>query len=149
MHKMNHWAHRLYPKLPFDATLDVLANRLGNKKVVTTHVKKIRMGMVTAEVRAAEGPDPGSGDEHGEVARYDGGDEGEGRGEEQGDMFRQLVEAGPASQPRSKELNEEQMERMRRNKELAAQRKREREEQRRREQEEDELMREMEVKIHN
>ena len=33
MLKMNHWAHRLFPKLPFDGTLDIIANRLGKSKV--------------------------------------------------------------------------------------------------------------------
>ena len=30
---MEHWAHRLYPKLPFDSVLEVIANRLGKRKV--------------------------------------------------------------------------------------------------------------------
>jgi TIMELESS-interacting protein len=33
MKRMEHWAHRLYPKLPFDGVLDIVANRLGKNKV--------------------------------------------------------------------------------------------------------------------
>ena len=33
MKRMEHWAHRLYPKLPFDSVLEVIANRLGKRKV--------------------------------------------------------------------------------------------------------------------
>jgi len=44
MHKMEHWAHRLYPKLPFD---DVMAriSVLGKKMAIQTHVKRARMGL--------------------------------------------------------------------------------------------------------
>jgi len=44
MQKMEHWAHRLYPKLPFDdvmARISVLATK---KMAIKTNVKKIRMG---------------------------------------------------------------------------------------------------------
>jgi hypothetical protein len=34
MKRMEHWAHRLYPKLPFDSVLEVIANRLGKRKVI-------------------------------------------------------------------------------------------------------------------
>ena len=33
MKKMEHWAHRLFPKLPFNSVLDIIANRLGKRKV--------------------------------------------------------------------------------------------------------------------
>jgi len=150
MLKMNHWAHRLFPKLPFDGTLDIIANRLGKSKVVSTHVKKIRMGMVTAQPVLRDDHVAEEEDDR-EVARYGGGDEDE--GEDVQDVIQQL--AGGAGnqqqqqqQPKPQQvggggLSEDQMERMRRNRELAAHKKREREEQRRREQEEEELMRDM------
>ena len=42
MKKMEHWAHRLFPKLPFNSVLDIIANRLGKRKVCTNilHVCK-------------------------------------------------------------------------------------------------------------
>ena len=61
---------RLYPKLPFDNVIDVIANRLGKKKTVQTHMKKIRLGMVTAPVHVGGGDEVQSDDER-EVARYD------------------------------------------------------------------------------
>ena len=79
-------------------------------------------------------------------SRYDGGD-----GEPEIDPFQQLTgrTAAPPSHsspgPRSSRLTEEQLERMKRNKELAARKKKEREEARRKEEEEDELMRDLEV----
>ncbi|XP_023327913.1 TIMELESS-interacting protein [Eurytemora carolleeae] len=146
MHKLNHWAHRLYPKLPFDDTLDIIANRLGNKKVVTTHVKKIRMGMLVNPVREEEVVDDRvEAAVEREVERYDGGE-----GEPEIDPFQQLTSrtAAPLSHsspgPRSSRLTEEQLERMKRNKELAARKKKEREDARRKEEEEDELMRDLE-----
>lgn len=36
MKKMEHWAHRLFPKLPFNSVLDIIANRLGKRKVPTS-----------------------------------------------------------------------------------------------------------------
>ena len=41
--RMQHWAHRLYPKLPFDdVTKQIL--HVGKKMQIQTNVKKIRMG---------------------------------------------------------------------------------------------------------
>lgn len=164
MKKMEHWAHRLYPKLPFDDTLDIIANRLGKKKVVTTYVKKIRQGMVSKPARQEDEEGDGAMDE-GErpVARYEGGEE------EERDVFEELARGADtrtqslvASQPTMASqqprlqttLNQDQMERMRRNRELAEKRKKEREEAARRsreqeEQEEDELVREQEMEAAN
>ncbi|XP_074649811.1 uncharacterized protein LOC141905014 isoform X2 [Tubulanus polymorphus] len=44
MRKMEHWAHRLFPKMPFDEVIE-RAERLGAKKQVQTVVKKIRLDM--------------------------------------------------------------------------------------------------------
>ena len=41
--KMKHWAHRLYPKLPFDDVTKQISN-LGKKMQIQTNLKKIRMG---------------------------------------------------------------------------------------------------------
>ena len=132
MKRLEHWAHRLYPKLPFDGVLDVVANRLGKKKVVQTHVKKIRLGMVTEPVREQVAQQEEDEDER-EVERY-------GEEENQPDLFGDLVRAAgeggavtglvlPPVQPTrpAPDLTAEQHERIRANKELAAQRRRERE----------------------
>lgn len=140
MTKLEHWAHRLYPKLPFDNVVDVVANRLGKKKAVQTHVKKIRLGMVTAPVHV--GGDGGDSEEEREVARYGEADQ------EQPDVFQELLrragggdeELPPVvTQPppvTNSGLTEEQRERMRRMKEAAAERKREKAEREQREAEE-------------
>ncbi|XP_032366581.1 TIMELESS-interacting protein [Etheostoma spectabile] len=44
MHKMENWAHRLYPKLQFEDFIDKV-ERLGNKKEVQTCLKRIRLDM--------------------------------------------------------------------------------------------------------
>ena len=140
MTKLEHWAHRLYPKLPFDNVVDVVANRLGKKKAVQTHIKKIRLNMVTAPVHV--GGDAGDSEEEREVARYGEGDQ------EQPDVFQELLrragggdeELPPVrTQPpaaTNSGLTEDQRERMRRMKEAAAEKKREKAEREQREAEE-------------
>lgn len=150
MYKMNHWTHRLYPKLPFDDTLDILANRLGNKKIVTTHLKKIRMGMV-APVHVGGGGDEGGqqAQDEADIARYDAEDEPD-RVDEAGHLFNQVIGTPAAASPPAPSASaragpsEEQLERMRRNKEMATRKRRERDEQRRREAEEDQQLHDME-----
>jgi len=140
MKKLEHWAHRLYPKLPFDNVIDVVANRLGKKKTVQTHVKKIRLGMSTAPVRIGGGEEVVSEEEK-EVERYGGEEEGP-------DVFEELVKAAGGSsanlppvttnQARTAgALTEEQKEKMKINKEMAARKKRERLERVQREAEEE------------
>ena len=146
MKNLEHWAHRLYPKLPFDNVIDVIANRLGKKKTVQTHMKKIRLGMVEAPVRIGGGDGEEGSDEEREVARYGGDAE-----DDQPDVFQQLLQrAGggdtedtaprPATQTKpgsgSGGLTEEQRERMQRSRELAARRKQEKLEREQREAEE-------------
>ena len=144
MKNLEHWAHRLYPKLPFDNVIDVIANRLGKKKTVQTHMKKIRLGMVEAPVRIGGGDGEEGSDEEREVARYGGDAE-----DDQPDVFQQLLQrAGggdtedtappPATQtkPGSGGLTTEQRERMQRSRELAARRKQEKLEREQREAEE-------------
>lgn len=142
MKKMEHWAHRLYPKLPFDNVVDILANRLGKKKVVQTHVKKIRLGMVTETVHVGGEVDDKvlreEEEEEREVERY-----GE---QDQPDVFGELLRrAGGEDVPlppvqrvgQVGGLTDEQRERIRKNKELAAQRKKEKQEREQREAEEE------------
>lgn len=44
MRQMEHWAHRLFPKMPFDEVIERV-EKLGGKKEVQTCVKKIRLDM--------------------------------------------------------------------------------------------------------
>jgi len=138
MKRMEHWAHRLYPKLPFDSVLDVVANRLGKKKAIQTHVKKIRLGMVTETVHVGGG-EVREEEEERDVERY-------GEEEEQPDVFGELLRrAGGEDVPlppvqrvgQTGGLTDEQRERIRRNKELAAQKKKEKQEREQREAEEE------------
>ena len=43
--KMEHWCHRLYPRLPFDSVTDRMAV-LGKKQAVKTYVKRLRLDLV-------------------------------------------------------------------------------------------------------
>merc|ERR1719373_158264 len=137
MKQLEHWAHRLYPKLPFDNVIDVVANRLGKKKTVQTHMKKIRLGMVTAPVHVGGGDNVVSDDER-DVERY--------HDDDQPDVFQELlIRAGGGqedvppvrSQPvQVGGLTEEQKERIRRNREMAELKKKEKREREEREAEE-------------
>ena len=44
MKSLEHWAHRLFPKMSFDDCIDKIED-LGSKKNVMVHVTKIRLGM--------------------------------------------------------------------------------------------------------
>jgi len=149
MKKMEHWAHRLFPKLPFDGVLQVLANREGKKKTVATHVKKIRLGMVNEMPKSAETVEEEEEEVEREVERY-----GEGGEADQPDVFNELLRAAgmegasapPAVQVTNRiPVSDEQKERMKRNRELAEQKRKERQERLRREKEmeEEEMEREM------
>ena len=71
MYKLNYWTHRFFPKLPFDATINTIENRLGNKKVVQAYMKKIRLDMVTVPVRQEQDQQVVDNDDDGnDVARY-------------------------------------------------------------------------------
>lgn len=48
MKRMEHWAHRLFPKLEFDSFLERL-EKLGTKKDLQVFIKKYRLDMVTAD----------------------------------------------------------------------------------------------------
>ena len=43
VNRMKHWAHRLYPKLPFDDVTKQITH-VGKKMQIQTNLKKIRMG---------------------------------------------------------------------------------------------------------
>jgi len=75
MKKMEHWAHRLYPKLPFDDVMERVAT-VGRKQAVKTYVKKLRMGMINppAEVNQVEDGDDALGEGE-DALRYEDGDE--------------------------------------------------------------------------
>ncbi|KAK4004390.1 TIMELESS-interacting protein [Daphnia magna] len=51
--KMEHWAHRLFPKLPFDDCVESVA-KLGNTKHVQVYMKKFRMEESEIEATAEE-----------------------------------------------------------------------------------------------
>ncbi|GLH16521.1 Protein TIPIN homolog [Gryllus bimaculatus] len=53
MKRLEHWAHRLFPKYEFDDCLEKMES-LGHKKPVMVYVKKIRMGLETAESLTTE-----------------------------------------------------------------------------------------------
>ncbi len=54
--RMEHWAHRLYPKLPFEDVTDRIAD-LGKKQAVKTYLKRLRLGMVTEVAKINEEDD--------------------------------------------------------------------------------------------
>jgi len=156
MKKLEIWAHRLYPKLPFDNVIDVIANRLGKKKTVQTHLKKIRLGMVTAPVHVGGGDEVQSDDER-EVARYDDTEQpdvfqellkraGEGVEAVDSNNIQSLTQAPAPAPARNNILTDEQKEKIRKNKEMAALKRKERME---REQRENEAAREAESTMEN
>ena len=48
MKKLEHWAHRLFPKYNLDDTLAVIEN-IGKKQVIHTYMNRYRMGMLEEE----------------------------------------------------------------------------------------------------
>jgi len=137
MHKMEHWAHRLYPKLPFD---DVMAriSVLGKKMAIQTHLKRTRMGLdpvIIGPISAknSDNEDNG-GDEKDETKRYDNDDfpteddfeklirEAEANREDAFDEFDSLTKA-PSPKPKTV-LSDEQKERMEKNRQMAAEKRR-------------------------
>jgi len=137
MHKMEHWAHRLYPKLPFD---DVMAriSVLGKKMAIQTHLKRTRMGLDPVIVgpispKNSDNEDNG-GDDKDETKRYDNDDfpteddfeklvrEAEANREDAFDEFDSLTKA-PSPKPKTV-LSDEQKERMEKNRQIAAEKRR-------------------------
>ncbi|KAF6032328.1 TIPIN [Bugula neritina] len=66
MAKMEHWAHRLFPKLPFDQLIERV-ERLGQKKPVQSCVNKIRLDMPILDedfvTQLSDGEDKANGDD--------------------------------------------------------------------------------------
>ncbi|XP_070541859.1 TIMELESS-interacting protein-like isoform X2 [Ptychodera flava] len=66
MQKYEHWAHRLFPKMPFDDVIERI-EKLGNKKPVQVCMKKIRLDMPLTDEdfgRGEEGRDDGDEEEN-------------------------------------------------------------------------------------
>ncbi|TDH17494.1 hypothetical protein EPR50_G00008800 [Perca flavescens] len=63
MHKMENWAHRLYPKLQFEDFIDKV-ERLGNKKEVQTCLKRIRLDMPLTHEDFMGGEEQAAPEEH-------------------------------------------------------------------------------------
>merc|ERR1712066_646177 len=90
MKKMEHWAHRLYPKLPFDDVSDRISV-LGKKQAVKAYVTRLRIGTAevpTNETRPDEEAEDGAvADDEDEVQRYgDGPDQ-----TNEDDVFQRLM----------------------------------------------------------
>ncbi|XP_066052029.1 TIMELESS-interacting protein isoform X3 [Chamaea fasciata] len=101
---MEHWAHRLFPKLQFEDFIDRVES-LGSKKEVQTCLKRIRLDLPIL---------------HEDFRNNEAEGEGESPGPE-ADGRSQCGSAAPSSQPGAA-LTDEQQERMRRNRELALER---------------------------
>ena len=82
--KFKHWAHRLYPKLPFNDVTDRIAV-LGKKAGVKVYLQKVRSGMIdpSAQARMAAGGQVSDGEDEDNVAR-----EGDLRREDEGGQGR-------------------------------------------------------------
>ena len=133
MHKMEHWAHRLYPKLPFD---DVMAriSVLGKKMAIQTHLKRTRMGLDPVIIGPNSDNENNGGDDKDETKRYDNDDfpteddfeklvrEAEANRDDAFDEFDSLTKA-PSPKPKTV-LSDEQKERMEKNRQMAAEKRR-------------------------
>ncbi|XP_037082396.1 TIMELESS-interacting protein-like [Pollicipes pollicipes] len=120
MAKLQHWAHRMFPKMPFDSALERI-EKLGKTKPVHTNVRKIRMGLSVLPTVIDDDDDPTV------------------RGAPEVDVFDELIGDAARHEPRPSSpvrdepsqpsqssqaapattLSEEQQERMRKNRELA------------------------------
>ncbi|XP_008938590.1 PREDICTED: TIMELESS-interacting protein [Merops nubicus] len=104
---MEHWAHRLFPKLQFEDFIDRVES-LGNKKEVQTCLKRIRLDLPIVHEDFATNEDGGGGS-HGPDAGAEEAGSGSGDTEELSSL------PGAA-------LTEEQQQRMKRNRQLALER---------------------------
>lgn len=76
MARLEHWSHRLFPKLQFDDFIEKL-EKLGSKKVVQNYIKRLRMGLEDEDTdrvksdneEAVDDPDPIADDSMGEFDR--------------------------------------------------------------------------------
>lgn len=127
MKKMEHWAHRLYPKLPCDDVMSRISF-LGKRMAIQTNVKKLRMGMAPPPIDVNADPNADAdGETKDETSRYDNEFPNEDTFD---DIVRQAEEAFKASEEAKKAestLTDEQRERMERNKKMAAEKRKARE----------------------
>ncbi|XP_045216277.2 uncharacterized protein LOC123566353 [Mercenaria mercenaria] len=75
MRQMEHWAHRLFPKMPFDEVIERV-EKLGSKKEVQTCIKKMRLDMPILD-NDFVGSDQEDGVRRGEEPEEDGVRRGE------------------------------------------------------------------------
>ncbi|XP_071481362.1 uncharacterized protein [Diadema antillarum] len=118
MRVMEHWAHRLFPKMPFDDVIERV-EKLGSKKPVQTCLKKIRLDMpLMDEDFITRGDEANDGTEGGREDMA---------ADEADDIF-PASNLGAAQQPPDDvsiprvDLTEDQKERIKRNKQLAQER---------------------------
>ncbi|XP_027544188.1 TIMELESS-interacting protein isoform X2 [Neopelma chrysocephalum] len=104
---MEHWAHRLFPKLQFEDFIDRVEN-LGNKKEVQTCLKRIRLDLPILH-EDYKNNEEGEGESNGLDAAAEDAHSSSGNAEE------------PKSLPGTA-LTEEQQERMKKNRQLALER---------------------------
>ncbi|NWR19312.1 TIPIN protein, partial [Emberiza fucata] len=105
---MEHWAHRLFPKLQFEDFIDVVES-LGNKKEVQTCLKRIRLDLPILHEDFKNNEAEGEGASNGLDAGAEDARSHRGSAEE------------PSSLP-GPSLTEEQQERMKKNRQLALER---------------------------
>jgi len=115
-----YWCHRLFPKFPFDTCIERL-EKLGSKKAVQTHIKRIRFDLFVEDKPIIDDSD--------EELNVEGFVDIENNeiNQQQNTQFDQLLTSS-ASVPNISpvELTDEQLERIRLNKERAARLKQER-----------------------
>ncbi|ENN74520.1 hypothetical protein HUJ04_004648 [Dendroctonus ponderosae] len=107
-----YWCHRLFPKFPFEACVDKL-EKLGSKKSVQTHIKRIRFDLLVEE---QENPIIDSSDEEMNVDGFVPIQSDE--IDKQNKQF-ELLQAAPSINQPPLQLTEEQQNRIRLNKERA------------------------------
>ncbi|NWX33931.1 TIPIN protein, partial [Notiomystis cincta] len=105
---MEHWAHRLFPKLQFEDFIDRVES-LGNKKEVQTCLKRIRLDLPIVHEDFKNNAAEGEGESNGLAAGAEDADSHSGSAEELNSL--------PAPT-----LTEEQQERMKKNRQLALER---------------------------
>ncbi|KAM8804364.1 TIMELESS-interacting protein [Eudromia elegans] len=107
MRHMEHWAHRLFPKLQFDDFIDRVES-LGNKKEVQTCLKRIRLDLPIL---------------HEDYKNEDGGGESNGLDTVTEDMWASSTDVREElDSPSATTLTEEQQERIKKNRLLALER---------------------------
>ncbi|NXA50117.1 TIPIN protein, partial [Nothocercus julius] len=107
MRHMEHWAHRLFPKLQFDDFIDRVES-LGNKKEVQTCLKRIRLDLPILHEDYKN--------------NEDGGGESNGLDTATEDLRTSCADVKELDSPSSTTLTEEQQERIKKNRQLALER---------------------------